>query len=113
MFFDTGSKVAVQVEQTGETYHCATTESLLRGMQRLGRRGIPAGCASGGCGVCKVRILEGAVQTLGPISRAHVSAEEETAGLTLACRCAPQGTVRLEVAGKLEKPFIKETKKWV
>lgn len=107
MFFDTRPKVTVQVEQTGESYACATTESLLQGMLRLGRRGIPVGCVNGGCGVCKVRILEGEVQPLGPVSRAHVSAEEEARGCTLACRAAPKTAVRLAVVGKFEKPFQK------
>jgi len=107
MFFDTRPKVSVLVEQTGETYLCATSQSLLQGMLRLGRRGIPAGCVSGGCGVCKVQILEGEVTALGPVSRAHVSVEDEARGLTLACRVAPQTAVRLAVAGKLEKPFKK------
>ena len=105
MIFDTRPKVDVCVRQTGETYPCATNESLLRGMLRLGRRGIPAGCVNGGCGVCKVRIVEGSVTALGPVSRAHVSEAEECAGLTLACRVAPSCAVTLEVAGKLERPF--------
>lgn len=105
MIFDTRPKVNVRVAQTGETYACATDESLLRGMLRLGRKGIPVGCVNGGCGVCKVRIVQGSVKSLGPVSRAHVSADEEDAGLTLACRVAPACAVTLEVAGKLEKPF--------
>lgn len=105
MFFDTRPKVSVSVVQTEESYACATTESLLSGMLRLGRRGIPVGCVNGGCGVCKVRIVEGAVQALGPVSRAHVSLAEEADGYTLACRVAPTVAVRLEVAGRLCKPF--------
>src|SRR5437667_12327607 len=85
MLFDTRPKLNVCVAQTGETYACAADESLLRGMLRLGRKGIPVGCVNGGCGVCKVRIVDGSVTPLGPISRAHVSVEEECAGLTLAC----------------------------
>lgn len=100
------SKVRVSVSQTGDCFDCATTESLLAGMLRLGRKGIPAGCVSGGCGVCKVRIVEGAVQSLGPISRAHVSTEEEANGYTLACRVAPTQAVCLEVAARLRKPFL-------
>ena len=107
MIFDTRPKVSVCVAQTGETYACATDESLLRGMLRLGRKGIPVGCVNGGCGVCKVRIVEGSVKPLGPVSRAHVSADEEGAGMTLACRVAPACAVTLEVAGKLERPFSK------
>ena len=105
MLFDTRPKLNVCVAQTGETYACAADESLLRGMLRLGRKGIPVGCVNGGCGVCKVRIVDGIVAPLGPVSRAHVSAEEECSGVTLACRVAPTTAVTLEVAGKLERPF--------
>src|SRR5258705_1599292 len=88
MLFDTRPKLNVCVAQTGETYACAIDESLLRGMLRLGRKGIPVGCVNGGCGVCKVRIVDGSVNALGPVSRAHVSAEEEAAGMNLACTVA-------------------------
>ena len=98
-------KVRVSVTQSGESFECATSESLLAGMLRLGRKGIPVGCVNGGCGVCKVRIVSGAVQSLGPVSRAHVSADEEARGYTLACRVAPTEAVQLEVAAKLRKPF--------
>lgn len=107
MFFDTRAKVSVHVIQTDETYACATSESLLQGMLRLGRKGIPVGCVNGGCGVCKVHVTEGQCRALGPISRAHVSAAEEAQGFTLACRVAPATSVRLEVVGKFEKPFKK------
>jgi 3-phenylpropionate/trans-cinnamate dioxygenase ferredoxin reductase subunit len=46
------------------------------------------------------------VQSLGPVSRAHVSTEEEANGYTLACRVAPTQAVCLEVAAKLRKPFL-------
>jgi ferredoxin len=105
--FDTRPKFAVHVAQTDETFPCAANESLLTGMVRLGRKGIPVGCVNGGCGVCKVRILAGDIKALGPISRAHVSIDEEGQGYTLACRVAPQTPVQLEVAGKLNKPFSK------
>ncbi|CAM2163999.1 Ferredoxin [Paraburkholderia sacchari] len=96
----------VTIAQTDERYACASGESLLAGMAKLGRRGIPVGCLNGGCGVCKVRVLRGAVRKLGPISRAHVSADEEDEGYALACRVAPDGDVELEVAGRLKKPFF-------
>ncbi|MDP2407616.1 MAG: 2Fe-2S iron-sulfur cluster binding domain-containing protein [Hydrogenophaga sp.] len=105
--FDSRPKFTVHVAQTGEAFPCASNESLHTGMLRLGRKGIPVGCVNGGCGVCKVRILEGDIKALGPISRAHVTVNEEGQGYTLACRVAPQTPVNLEVAGKLNKPFSK------
>ena len=105
--FDSRPKFAVHVAPTDETFPCAGNESLLTGMVRLGRKGIPVGCVNGGCGGCKVRIVEGQIKALGPISRAHVTLDEENQGYTLACRVAPQTPVNLEVAGKLSKPFSK------
>lgn len=111
MFYSSNPKVSVEIVQIGESYLCATNENLLKGMLKLGRKGIPAGCASGGCGVCKVRIVSGQVQSSGPISRAHVSVEEDAQGMTLACRVTPVTTIRLEVVGRLIKPFSRESSK--
>jgi ferredoxin len=105
--FDFRQKVNVTVTQTGETFPCPVGESVLKGMLRLGRKGIPVGCVNGGCGVCKIRVREGDVTRLGPISRAHVSVEEESQGYTLACRVSPTCALTLDVAGKFEKPFTK------
>jgi len=107
MLSDTRPKLPIHVRQTDETYLCANDESLLHGMLRLGRKSIPVGCVNGGCGVCKVHVLQGQCRPLGPISRAHVSATEESHGFTLACRVAPVTPVELEVTGKFEKPFRK------
>jgi ferredoxin len=105
--FDFRPKVQVTIAQTGECYPCAKGESLLMGMLRLGRKGIPAGCVNGGCGVCRIRVLGGGIEILGPVSRAHVSEEDEACGYTLACRVGPTQDVRLEVAGKMVKTFSK------
>ena len=105
--FDFRPKKQVTIMQTGETYACAIGENLLKGMTLLGRKGIPVGCVNGGCGVCKVKITAGTVETLGPVSRAHVTEEEEQQGYTLACRVGPTSEVKLEVVGKMVKPFTK------
>jgi ferredoxin len=105
--FDFRPQVHVTVTQTGESFPCPVGESVLKGMLRLGRKGIPVGCVNGGCGVCKIKIHEGNVTKLGPISRAHVTVEEESRGYTLACRVSPTCALTLEVAGKFEKPFTK------
>lgn len=102
----TDTNVTVTMVQTGERFACAPGQSLLAAMAKLGRRGIPVGCLNGGCGVCKVRVLRGEVSRLGPVSRAHVSAGEEGAGYSLACRLAPLSDVELEVTGKMQKPFF-------
>ena len=100
-------KLQVTIRQTGESFACRDDQSVLAAMACTGRRGIPVGCLGGGCGVCKIRLLSGQVQRLGPVSRAHVSNDEETEGFTLACRVAPRSELEIEVAGKFCKPFFK------
>ena len=92
----------VLIEDTGENYCCPPDRDLLRSMERLGRKGIPAGCRGGGCGVCKVHILSGSV-TSKKMSRAHISVEEQASGYVLACRTCPRSDVRLKVVGKMRK----------
>lgn len=93
----------VRILQTGETYMCSSLETLLQGMARIGRKGIPAGCLNGGCGVCKVVIRSGSVCPTGAMSRAHISEQEEAHGVVLACRVAPSDAVEVEVVGKMQK----------
>ena len=92
----------VLIEETGETFRCSPLESLLFGMERLGKKGIPVGCRGGGCGVCKVEITAGTYLKR-VMSRAYVSAEEEAADRVLACRVKPTSDIRLKVLGKMSK----------
>jgi ferredoxin len=99
-----GLKHQVCIQDSGEHYACGEQKSLLLGMVALGKSGIPVGCRSGGCGVCKVQVLAGQVQTQ-VMSRAHVSAEEQAQGVVLACRASPCSDVTLSVIGQLRKRF--------
>ena len=92
----------VLIEETGETYRCSPQESLLAGMERLGKKGIPVGCRGGGCGVCKVEISAG-TYTKRVMSRDYVSVEDEAAGRVLACRVKPTSDITLRVLGKMAK----------
>lgn len=104
---DTKTMRRITILQTREIFDCSSSQSLLAGMARLGRRGIPVGCLGGGCGVCKIRVRSGDVEKLGPVSRAHVTVDEEAEGYTLACRVAPRADIEIEVAGLFKKPFFK------
>lgn len=84
-------KFLVHIENSAEEYLCAADQDLLRGMEALGRRGIPVGCRGGGCGVCKVQITAGEYEAR-KMSRSYVSAEEIAAGIVLACRVYPAAT---------------------
>lgn len=92
----------VLIQDSGEQFACDGQESLLRAMEALGRRGIPVGCRGGGCGVCKVRVTDGAYHTR-KMSRACLSTAEEEAGVVLACRVFADSDLSLSVVGKMSR----------
>ncbi len=92
----------ITLAETGESYRCLDERSVLEGMEALGKKGIPVGCRQGGCGVCKVQVLEGRYAKR-VMSRAHVSAEDEASGCVLSCRIKPSSDLRVSVVGAMKK----------
>lgn len=103
-----GKKVryTISIDNTGETYDCVSGQHLLVGMVKLGRKGIPSGCHGGGCGVCKIHVESGKYRKL-PLSRKHVSLEEERQGYSLACRTIPESDIHLRAVGQFKKAVTK------
>lgn len=93
-------RFSVLIEDSGETVLCDPRDNVLRAMEVLGRKGIPVGCRGGGCGVCKVRVLQGVYHTR-KMSRACISDEEELRGVVLACKLFPESDLRVKVLGKM------------
>lgn len=97
----------ITIEETGERYRCSELETLLVGMEKLGKRGIPVGCRGGGCGVCKIEIVSGTYSKR-VMSRDHVSVEEEARDVVLACRVRPSGDIVLRVLGQMKKNVCRQ-----
>lgn len=94
-------KHSIVVKATGEQFSCTESQHLLQGMQtfRVGKpllQVINVGCRGGGCGVCRVRILDGEFETT-KMSRKHISLEQQEQGLALACRVYPRSDLSIEV----------------
>lgn len=97
----------VEIAGSGQCYPCAPEQNLLRAMEALGKRGIPAGCRGGGCGVCKVRIEAGRYHTA-KMSRACLSEAEQGSGLVLACKTFPDSDIRLQPVALLQRCLDKQ-----
>ena len=72
-------------------------ERLLHEMIKRQVTDIPVGCRGGGCGVCRVRVIEGDYTTK-RMSRKHVSEADEADGVALACRLIPSSDIVVELA---------------
>lgn len=82
--------VVVTVQPDGVTVDLREGETLLAGLQRLGYL-YRWGCRRGGCGVCKVDVVAGAVGYSGVISDTVLSLEEREGGTALSCQAVPEG----------------------
>lgn len=76
-------------------FSCTPDQTVLRAMERAGRAVIAVGCRGGGCGACKVRVLSGRYEC-GPMSRRHVTADDQAAGFALSCKLYPRTDLILE-----------------
>nr|WP_319565059.1 2Fe-2S iron-sulfur cluster-binding protein [uncultured Rhodoferax sp.] len=97
----------IRIIETGECFPCDSGQSVLEGMVKLGRRGIPAGCRGGACGVCKVEVVTGNLVRK-VMSRSHVSEEDEKNGRVLACRISPGSDLELRVIGGMKRSVCKQ-----
>jgi ferredoxin len=57
---------------------------------------IPVGCRGGGCGICRIRILEGDYEAK-KMSRKHIPEQDQARGIVLACRVYPRSELAIEV----------------
>jgi ferredoxin len=85
----------------GDSFACRGDQHLLQALQQVGvaprlLAAIPVGCRGGGCGVCRIRVVAGRYSTK-KMSRKHISAEDEAAGIVLACRVFPESDLAIEV----------------
>lgn len=93
------SWLAKPQRHTARINHQAVTvepgETLLKAALRHGLD-YPHHCGSGGCGVCKCRLVGGTVKQLTDSSYV-LSAAEVAAGYVLACQSVPRSDVSLAV----------------
>ncbi|MBP0048904.1 2Fe-2S iron-sulfur cluster binding domain-containing protein [Marinobacterium sp. AK62] len=80
-------------EQDG--FRAKSDVSVLVAMERAGQHLIPVGCRGGGCGKCRIHVLQGEYFSK-RMSRAWISPEQESAGTVLACRIFARGDLVIE-----------------
>lgn len=97
----------VHLSDTGESFACHEAETALNALARSGRRGIPLGCRGGGCGVCKVQVLEGHYRKK-PMSRSHVSESDEASHQVLACCIVPETDLSVRVIGRMQRALQRQ-----
>src|SRR5439155_21412338 len=90
----------ITIEHTAESFRCREDEHVLGAMERAVCKGIPVGCRNGGCGACKVQVMQGRYAKR-KMNRAVLSLEEEARDVALACKIYPQSDMRVRAIGAI------------
>ncbi len=84
------------------TLPCPVDSTLLEASRRMGNgEPISSGCRGGGCGICRVQVLEGTYRC-GRMSRTQVPEADEAGGFALACQLYPQSDLLVSLCGRRE-----------
>ncbi len=88
-------KLVMTMAGSDLSFACRPGQSLLTAMIMAGRTGIKVGCRSGGCGVCRVKIVAGRYASE-KMTRSRISEADEAEGIVLACRIQPASDLSFE-----------------
>lgn len=97
---NTAKHHSIYIRSTGEVFPAREGVSVLSALAPTHGECITAGCFGGGCGVCKIQVLEGQYRS-GPMSKSHVSDEEAAQGYGLACKVIPESDLYIRVLRKV------------
>ena len=100
----------VSIPALDEVIYLEPDETLLSGLYKA-RYSYTVGCERGGCGICKVDVLDGDFSYNRPIAETVISAEERTDGTCLSCRAVPDSDVTIQMRDdemRLVNPFLRQ-----
>jgi ferredoxin len=95
----------VTIQPDGIAVDLRPGEAVIDGLRRTGWR-LRSKCRRGGCGICKSRILIGAVGYPLPVAETALSTAERSTGWCLPCQAVPLIDVVVEHAGGALRPIL-------
>lgn len=87
----------VEVIETGESFNVAAEETILQAARRHGVR-IHSECEFGGCGTCRIQVVQGSVQYEDDFLPMSVSDDDHEQGYAAACQARLNQDVKISLA---------------
>lgn len=85
----------IEVVDTQESFTGYSDVSLLQSLEIQRCKTVRIGCRSGGCGVCKVSVLEGEFVSK-KMSTKHIGNDALNKGMVLSCRVYPRSDLKIK-----------------
>ena len=98
----------IRVQPGPEVVPVRQGETILEGLYRAGYA-YRIGCRRGGCGVCKVDLLDGEVTYNRTVAETVLTPQERADGTCLSCRAVPDGEITIalrEETLRRTNPFL-------
>lgn len=92
----------IHIEKLEIDFICQANQTVLECLISSGKRGIQVGCRGGGCGVCRVEVVDGDY-SVRPMSKAHIDDQAAAKRQVLACCINAKSDLSLKVLGKISK----------
>lgn len=84
------------VQPSGAEILISPDDTVLAGLQKAGYA-YTVGCRRGGCGICKVDVLEGSFTYNRTVADSVITAKERTDGTCLSCRAVPDEDLTIQM----------------
>lgn len=100
----------VSIPALDEVIYLDSGETVLSGLYKAGYS-YTVGCKRGGCGICKLDVLEGDFTYNREIADTVITAEERTDGTCLSCRAVPDSDITIQMREyevRLVNPFLRQ-----
>lgn len=100
----------VSIPALDEVIYLDSGETVLSGLYKAGYS-YTVGCKRGGCGICKLDVLEGDFSYNREIADTVITAEERTDGTCLSCRAVPDSDITIQMREyevRLVNPFLRQ-----
>ena len=94
---------SITLQPLGVTIEACPGETVLEALLR-NRLRVFHGCTRGGCGACRLRLVDGAV-TFRRYSKGALDDGERARGLFLSCICVPAGDIVISLLEPHESRF--------
>ena len=85
----------INLDNGKHSFWCQKGEDVLRASKKNFAK-IPNGCCSGGCGMCKIKVIQGKF-TLGTSSFNVLSEDERKLNYSLACKTYPHEDLEISI----------------
>lgn len=92
-------KHRIELINKGITVNCSEDQNVLQALEHQSNSRFMVGCRFGGCGFCRVKVLEGTYTSL-PMSESYVPSTDRENNIVLACRIFPTSDMRLHFLGQ-------------